>query len=104
MKKIVFLLFIISFMFTFSANAKVKKSKPGFKLPHSLAKEIMNWPKNKLQYFSAVYFELGKRFYALKRMTDSQACFLYTIQIYPLGKPAAEAKKFLKQYWKISIP
>lgn len=106
MKKIILVLFIALLALPVFAKDKkaVSSDKSAFSLPSAMTKEIKNWPKDKLEYLSGVYFELGKRFFELNIEKDSKACFYYAIQVYPLGKPAELSKKELKKNWQIDIP
>lgn len=104
MKKVIVLIAVFMIGLPLTGQNKAAKEAPQYQLPKALAKEIQDWPLEKLQYFSMVYLELGKTFYNIKKINDSQACFLYAIQVYPMGEPAMEAKKYLKQYWNIQIP
>lgn len=99
---LVFLCFLLSLpFFTF---AKKVSYKGRFRLPKALLKEIQNYPKEKLEYLASTYVALGERFFKIKYLRDSQACFMYAIQIYPIGSSAKKAKAKLEKYWKIKIP
>lgn len=103
MKKL-FLLMLICFIFPFSINAKVKPYKNKYRLPTALSKEIANYSKEKLEYLASVYVALAERFYQIKYKKDARACFMYAIQIYPVGSSAQKAKESLLKYYKIKIP
>ncbi|HOJ49354.1 MAG TPA: hypothetical protein PKW55_00905 [Spirochaetota bacterium] len=108
MKKIAIIFLSILFMSvsyaTKTSEKKIKKDKIEYRLPSALQKEIQNWSKEKLEYLSNVYLELGKRFYEIERKNDSMACYMYSIQVYPIGTPSTKAKELLKQQHNIIIP
>jgi hypothetical protein len=105
MKKILVLTIVILFTLPVFGQKKEKSGyKNRYKLPTALSKEIQNWPKEKLTYLSSVYLSLGERFHQLKHERDAKACFLYSIQVYPIGEAAQAAKALLKKYWDIQIP
>lgn len=99
------LILIICFVFLSSSLIMAKtEKKANFQIPNALAKEIQTWPKEQLEYLAGVYLELGNRFYELDKKQNSQACFLYAIQVYPIGPSAMKAKELLKKRWDIQIP
>lgn len=87
-----------------TGQGKKVSKEPQFQIPNALAKEIQNWPKEQLEYLAGVYLELGNRFLELDKKQNAQACFLYSIQVYPIGSHAKKAKENLKQHWNIIIP
>lgn len=104
MKNLIVLLLVMLIGLPIYSEKKQTKKDYAYNLPTALSKELKNWPVEKLEYLSSVYLELGKRFYELKNEKDSKACFYYSIQVYPIGKPAETAKKYLKKNWDIDIP
>lgn len=111
-----FLVGLIIYLCFFSSVFGAQKQKT-YQIPNALAEEIKTWNKEQLEYLSNIYLELGKQFFELskdkdikdkkgvsKYQTDSKACFFYAIQVYPIGKPASEAKEILKNKWNIIIP
>ena len=103
MKKLILILAVFVFGLT-TLSAKSSDKKAAYQIPDALAKDIKNWPAEKLEALSAVYLELGKQFYELKKNKNSKACFMYSIQVLPTSKSAEEAKTLLKKYWEIIIP
>jgi len=103
MKKISIIILLLT-LFISNSYAKQVKEKNEYKLPTALQKEIQNWPKERLEYLSNVYLELGKRFYELDRKKDSMACYMYSIQVYPIGEASVKAKDLLKEQHKVIIP
>lgn len=104
MKKILAIIFICLLSATFISAKSEKSKQANYQIPDALAQDIKTWPKEKIEYLSSVYLELGKQFYEIKKMKNAKACFMYSIQVLPTAKAAEESKALLKKYWKIIIP
>ncbi len=46
--------------------------------------------------FAENWLETGKTYFALNKRKNAKACYLFTIEVYPMGAAAEEARRLLK--------
>ena len=89
MKKTLFItvLFCLAFSVTvFSETEKYDSLKPESRI-----------------ILSESWVETGKGFLENQKMKDAKACFLYANELYPMGTNATEARKLLKDNFKVNL-
>lgn len=89
MKKLMMLSFLVLFISS-GLFAKTKLNVSGF------------GPQER-KIFAENWLETGKAYQALKKNKNAKACYLFTIELYPMGAAAEEARSLLKTRFGKSV-